>query len=375
MGSLLSRRLIALDGLAALGLALLPQITTLRPAVGGHAASSVQWLLAVGTALPLVVRRVWPVPVFLIVFAMSCAGVPFGLGPASFLAAAYALYMVVVAQPRRQGPSAALVGGMSAAGAVGLTTAGTSEPGGTGAVQAVLCVVVLGAAWTAGRAVSEKRENTRHAIEHAAERARIEERLRIAREMHDVLTHSMGLIAVKAGIANHLMLDHPEEAKSSLTIIEDISRRGLREMRAMVGVLRSDESAAADLRPAPGLPDLSDLVEAAEAAGVGVELAVRQDEALPDGVAMSAFRIVQEALTNVVKHAAPTRCRVSLAAENGNVIIEVADDGPGPAHRSRRSGKGFGLVGMRERAIAHGGTASGGPRSDGGFTVSAVLHY
>jgi signal transduction histidine kinase len=106
-----------------------------------------------------------------------------------------------------------------------------------------------------------------------------------------------------------------------------------------------------------------------------VELDVRHGDQIPDGVALSAFRIVQEALTNVVKHAAPTSCRVRLTAENGTVTIEVTDDGPRSTHRRCPGGGGLGLIGMRERAAAHGGTVTAGPRADGGFTVNATLRY
>jgi len=145
----------------------------------------------------------------------------------------------------------------------------------------------------------------------------------------------------------------------------------------MLGVLRApdaDKPAIDDLHPAPRLGDLPDLVEAARAGGVEVDTTIQLDEELPHGVELSAYRIVQEALTNVVRHASPTRCRVSVAAGAGQVRIEVSDDGP-PAGRAQARGGGFGLVGIRERAAVHGGSAKAEARDGGGFTVAAVLPY
>jgi signal transduction histidine kinase len=252
---------------------------------------------------------------------------------------------------------------------------GTSHRGGAWAGQVMLGLVVLMAAWAAGRAVSERRDRTRRAIEDTVQHVKIDERLRIAREMHDVVTHSMGLIAVKAGVANHVAREQPEEALDALTVIENVSRNALREMSVLLGVLRSDKDAGGDLRPLPRLSDLSEVVKAAEAAGVQVELTAPPGDTLPDGVALSTFRIVQEALTNVVKHAAPTRCRVSIATGPGSVSINVEDDGCESTAHPHRGDGGFGLLGMRERAAAHAGTVTAEPRPGRGFAVSAVLYY
>ncbi|MFE0377469.1 sensor histidine kinase [Streptomyces inhibens] len=349
----------------------------MRPAVSGEVNNTTVWLLSLSTALPLVVRRLWPVPVFAFVLTVACVALSLGLGPTTFLAAAYALYLVAVAQKRPAGRSAVLVGGMSAGGAALLTvTGGQSYQGGTKAVQILFGLIVLGATWSAGSAVRERRESMRRAIEQAAERAKVEERLRIARDIHDVVTHSVGLIAIKAGVANHVVANRPEEAREALTVIEDVSRRALRDMRATLKALRRDQAGGAqDLRPVLGLSDLPALVRTAEAAGVRVDLRSRGTEEPPDGVALSAFRVVQEALTNVIKHAAPTRCRVHLTAEQGALTIDVADEGPGTGQRPTVPGGGMGLVGMEERVAAHGGTLSAGPQPGGGFRVLATLPY
>lgn len=274
-----------------------------------------------------------------------------------------------------------VVGGASTAGAALLTiTGGQHYSGGTLAVQLLFGMLMLGATWAAGTAVRERRESLRRTIAQAAEQAKVEERMRIARDIHDVVTHSVGLIAVKAGVANHVIATRPEEAREALTVIEDISRGALRDMRATLRVLRREHvDQPQDLQPVHGLSDLPSLVRTAEAAGVRVDLRSDCAEEPPDGVALTAFRIVQEALTNVVKHAAPTRCLVSVTARDGVLTIGVDDDGPGPGHRPTVPGGAMGLVGMRERAVAHGGTLTAGPGpgtgTGTGFRILATLPY
>lgn len=377
MGDASRRRLILLDGAAALGFALLPQLTLVRPDSDGAPGGLTVLLLSLATALPLAVRRLWPVAVFAVVLVASCVALAAGLGPAVFLAAAYALYLVATTRRRRLGRSAVLVGGASAAGAALLTvTGGQHYTGGTLAVQLVFGLLMLGATWAAGAAVRERRESLRRTIEQAAEQAKVEERMRIARDIHDVVTHSVGLIAIKAGVANHVVATRPEEAREALTVIEDVSRRALRDMRATLKVLRREhDGPQQELRPVRGLSDLPSLVRTAEAAGVVVDLRSDHAEEPPDGVALTAFRIVQEALTNVVKHAAPTRCLVGVTARDGVLTIEVTDDGPGPGHRPTVPGGRMGLVGMEERAAAHGGTLATGPRPGGGFRILATVPY
>ncbi|MEU1027627.1 sensor histidine kinase [Streptomyces mirabilis] len=377
MGDVSRRRLVLLDGAAALGFALLPQLTLVRPDSGGAPGGLTVSLLSFATALPLAVRRLWPVPVFAVVLVASCVALAAGLGPAVFLSAAYALYLVATTRRRQLGRSAVIVGGASTAGAALLTvTGGQHYTGGTLAVQLLFGLLVLGATWAAGTAVRERRESLRRTIVQAAEQAKVEERMRIARDIHDVVTHSVGLIAIKAGVANHVIATHPEEAREALTVIEDISRRALRDMRATLKVLRREHvDQQQDLQPVPGLSDLPSLVRTAEAAGVSVDLRSDCAEEPPDGVALTAFRIVQEALTNVVKHAAPTRCLVSVTAQDGVLTIGVTDDGPGPGHRPTVPGGDMGLVGMRERAVAHGGTLTAGPRPGAGFRILATLPY
>jgi signal transduction histidine kinase len=192
--------------------------------------------------------------------------------------------------------------------------------------------------------------------------------------MHDIVSHHLSLIAVQAGIANHVAEQRPVEARESLRVIEKASRGALIEMRAMLGVLRfpAPEPAARD--PLPGLGGLADLAERTTATGVTVELDVSVAGAPPAGVQLAAYRIVQEALTNVVKHAAPAHCTVRVAAREREVTVDVINDNARPSGHEHDGG-GHGLAGMRERVAMFGGELTAGPVSGGGFAVSARLPY
>jgi signal transduction histidine kinase len=186
----------------------------------------------------------------------------------------------------------------------------------------------------------------------------------------------MGVIVVKAGIANHLARERPEAVHEALRVIEATGRDALSEMRHLLGVLRSDtDSATEGLAPTPGVASLPELTERAAMAGVRVSMDVRGVDHLPHGVELSVYRIVQEALTNVVKHAAPARCQVIVEADGREVRIEVTDDGPGHRVLPRGAEPGHGLAGMQERVATYGGTLTVGPRPEGGFAVLASLPY
>ncbi|MER5650530.1 sensor histidine kinase [Streptosporangium sp. NPDC002524] len=364
--------LVRLDALGAAGYALTLLLFGAGrpdPAVPGWAGL----LILAGITLPLAVRRLWPLTVFCAVFAMSLVSlVLLGTVHDRFAAAAFALYLVALTRPRPRREPTIAIGACGAVAVLLLSAVGTPAPA-PGAVGPLLVgVAFLGGAWVTGRAVRERRAYTARAAEQLAGRAVAEERLRIAREMHDVVAHSMTLIAVKAGIANHVAAARPEEATDALRVIETTSRGALAEMRRMLGVLRSDLGPSPDLAPSPGLSDLGVLAERASMAGVRVELDVRAT-GLPEGVELSVYRIVQEALTNVVRHAAPARCRVSVEASGGEVLVEVSDDGPG--ERLLPGGPGHGLIGMRERVAMYGGSLTAGRRPEGGFGISARIPY
>ncbi|WP_436761520.1 histidine kinase [Streptosporangium sp. V21-05] len=365
-------RLVRLDALGAAGYAL----TLLLFGAGRPDPAVPMWaefLILAGIALPLAVRRLWPLTVFCAVLAMSLVSlVLLGTVHDRFAAAAFAVYLVALTRPRPRWEPTIAIGACGAVAVLLLSAVGTPAPA-PGAVGPLLVgVAFMGGAWVAGRAVRERRAYTARAAEQLAGRAVAEERLRIARELHDVVAHGMSLIAVKAGIANHVAAVRPEEAADALRVIETTSRSALAEMRQLLGVLRSGPGASPGLAPSPGLAGLTALAERASMAGVRVELDVRAT-GLPEGVELSVYRIVQEALTNVVRHAAPARCRVSVEASGGEVLVEVSDDGPG--ERLLPGGPGHGLIGMRERVVVYGGTLTAGRRPEGGFGISARIPY
>ncbi|GGV37974.1 hypothetical protein GCM10010182_72880 [Actinomadura cremea] len=363
-------RLIALDVAAAL-LYVFVLMASARPGVPAVVAGPV--LAASG--LPLAVRRVWPVPVFAVVFAASTVALLLDLPPDAYLAAAYALYPVAVSRPRRRWIPTTLIGVLSGAVILGAALAGPVAPLHAEHVGVVaLGLAVLGASWALGRAVRDRREHAARFARELADRAVGEERLRIARELHDIVAHSMSLIAVKSGVAVHVAEARPAEAVDALRVIEATSRGTLAEMRHLLGVLRADAAGDGGLAPPPDLAALDGLAERAAMAGVRVDLDVRAGD-LPEGVALSVYRIVQEAVTNVVKHAAPARCRVRVDAGGGRVGIEVTDDGPGVRVLPGEPGEGHGIIGMRERVMMYGGEFGAGPRPEGGFAVTARFPY
>lgn len=207
----------------------------------------------------------------------------------------------------------------------------------------------------------------------AAERRRAdEERLRMARELHDVLAHSISVINVQAGVGLALLDSDPEQARTALTTIKGASKEALDEVRQVLANLRTPGDAPT--APAPGLDRLPELVEQAAGAGLTVTVESEGDPAaVPPGAGLAAFRIVQEALTNVVRHSGSRTALVHIAHGSGRVRLRIDD--AGPATGDDAGGSGNGLVGMRERAAALGGTIEAGPRPDGGFRVRAELPY
>ncbi|WP_272255350.1 sensor histidine kinase [Streptomyces xanthophaeus] len=336
---------------------------------------SARLLLLLGPLL-LVWRHRYPVAVVYGVAAVTLvyvgAGYPYG---PVFISLALACFAAVIAGHRR-----------AAWGAVALLWAGHLlighwlyrwlPPPGDG--PAPWAQELAAAAWVlAVLAVSELVRTRREqwardrAERAAAERRRVsEERLRIARELHDVLAHSISVINVQAGVGLALLDSDPEQARTALTTIKAASKEALGEVRQVLDTLRAPGEAPRT--PAPGLDRLSELVEQAAAAGLTVEVTVEgQPRGLPPGVDLAAFRIVQEALTNVVRHSGARTARVRLVWQPRDLQLHVADDGPATGAPS--GGSGTGLVGMRERASALGGSIEAGPRPEGGFAVVARL--
>jgi signal transduction histidine kinase len=216
----------------------------------------------------------------------------------------------------------------------------------------------------------ERAERLERERELLAERAVAEERVRIAQELHDVVAHNVSLIVVQA---QALAATVPEERVTAATAdIAKLGREAMAEMHRTLKLLRAGEAQAAERTPQPGLADLGDLLERSRAAGLRVELAVQGDpRPLTQSVDLSAFRILQEALTNVLKHARATHVTVALAFRTTRLEIEVTDDGATPT--TQQVGAGHGLLGMRERVALLGGELEAGRRVDGGFRVAARL--
>jgi signal transduction histidine kinase len=378
------KQLIALDGLAAAGFWLVQLNFALLHLDEPNTAPPL-WLtllLAAVTALPLAVRRLWPVAVFTMVGAGAVATVvgagavaTMAIGPAygSFAAAAYALYPVALTVRTHSWVPTTAIGVVSVLGLLVLSLGGPVGGSAELITTVTLGAMMLGASWTLGRAIRDRRAFAARSARRLAEQRVAEERLHIARELHDVVAHSMSLIAVKASVANHVAKKRPEEAFDALAVIEDTSKSALTEMRRILGMLR-DDGDEADLAPAPGLGDLPELVERAALAGVRVSIRSVEPQRLPTGVGLSAYRIVQEAITNVVKHAAPADCEVDITDDDATVRITVSDNGPGTRVLPSAPG-GHGLVGMAERVAMYHGRFSAGPGESGGFTVTASLPY
>lgn len=244
----------------------------------------------------------------------------------------------------------------------------------------LLPTVMFGGAWLAGRLV-HKRQLYAQAFE---ERARVlererdanarvaaaEERVRLARELHDVVGHSVSVMVVQAGAERLTLGDERPSTREALLAIERTGREALAEMSRLLGILRKEGEGLA-LAPRPSLADADSLVQTVRDAGVPVELHVEGERTpLSPGVDVSAYRILQEALTNVVKHAGPARASVIVRYGGQTIDVEVTDDGRGP---SNGNGIGYGLAGMRERVELHGGTLEAGKGDGGGFTVKARL--
>nr|WP_190158580.1 sensor histidine kinase [Streptomyces litmocidini] len=332
-------------------------------------------LLLLG-AVPLLFRHRRPVPVVFAVAAVTlgylAAGYPYG---PVFLMVAVACFAAVVHGHRT-----------AAWWAIGLLWTGHLllshwcyrwlPPAGDGPApwgQELPAAAFAAAVLAASEVVRVRREQGAQlrAERAAAERRRAdEERLRIARELHDVLAHSISVINVQAGVGLALLDSDPEQARTALTTIKAASKEALGEVRQVLDTLRTPGDAPR--APAPGLDRLPELVEQAAAAGLAVTVSTSgSPPALPPGTDLAAFRIVQEALTNVVRHSGSRTARVLVGHGSGCLELTVDDDGP--ATGTEVGGSGNGLAGMRERAAALGGTIEAGARPDGGFRVHAVL--
>ncbi|WP_285709711.1 sensor histidine kinase [Microtetraspora sp. NBRC 16547] len=343
-------------------MALISQVArVIQPGVRPVTALGLALLVVCGLALAL--RRVNPLLTFTLAvgaavayLALRFAGWPIYLGAFAGLLA----LVSGVAEARVWVPFAT-IGGVGIAVATGPPEAWRPAP-----------MITIALVWAAVTVLAARATQVRRKLseEEAAGKV-VEERLRIARELHDVLSHSLATISLQAGVGLHLVDDRPEQAREALHAIRQVSNDPLAQARAALAVVRGTGEEAP--QAAPGLADLDALVTSVRATGLGVDLAIDlESRAIPDVISATAYRIVQEALTNVMRHAGPgARARVHVATVHGWLEIDILDDGTGAAVPVRDPGHG--LRGLAERAGAVGGELRAGPASGGGFTLHARL--
>jgi signal transduction histidine kinase len=360
----LADALLALT-LAAFVLARLPMNRSGGPA-------QVSFLVLILAVLFLAFRRYVPLVVLAVTVgaeAVATLGLGSGLGLSGI--AEIALYTVAAHCDRRTAIQAGLTAGLALA--VPIPFMEGFQPGST--VRGLLYRLPLAAAaWAFGAYIGELRaKSMRLQQERASEmrHALAEEQARIARELHDIIAHNVSVMVVQAAAARDVFDLDPARARAALGAIEATGRRAMIELRRLLGAVRSDDNEVADFTPQPGLSQLDTLIGEVRAAGLPVELQIHgQPFALPSGVELSAYRIVQEALTNTLKHAHASCATVAVHYEEGELGINVYDDGIGAAAKSDGS-QGRGIIGMRERVVLFGGSLTAGPQADRGFEVRA----
>ncbi|WP_130494271.1 sensor histidine kinase [Motilibacter rhizosphaerae] len=348
-----------------------------------HGPDGLAVLLMLGSTLPVATRRRSPLGSYAVVLVSAtvaaAAHYPAGIAGVSGLVLLYSVGVLLERTP-------ALVA--LGAGAAAYVAVSLLDPYDDTFIGGVVNGGIYVAAWALGRTIRYRRAYTRE-LEARAERLQadrdvqlratlVEERARIARELHDVVAHSLSVMTVQAAAAQRTADRDLERSKEAMAAVESTGRAALVEMRRIVGVLReqdTDHAAPARLAPQPGLADLPELIGKVREAGLEVEMDLAGAPArLPAGVDLTVYRIVQEALTNTLKHAGPTSACVRVSCWDSSVDVEVEDSGRGAAAFSSPTGRsGHGLVGMQERVALYGGSLRVGPRPGGGYSVSARI--
>ena len=356
-------------------------VTVIGTAVltAGRGVDVLGYFLLAGGAVPLLARRRRPraamAATVILAFAYDAAGYPGGFYT---LPIGIALYTAVDAGFRWT--AVALAGGVVAVFLlVGVVLGRGHISDATNALWFagwLVASLVLGEVTRSRRAYVEQVEQRAIEAERSrdeeARRRTSEERIRIARELHDILAHRISSINVQAGVGSRLLDRDPEQARRALVAINEASREALQELRATLGVLRQVDEPE-PRAPSPGLAQLDGVIADTAAAGIEVNLEVEgEPRELPSGVDLAAYRIIEEALTNVVRHATAARAHVAIRYEPAEIDLEIEDDGVGGKSDGSSPG-GNGLLGMRERAVTLGGELEAGPRPAGGFRVRARL--
>ena len=331
----------------------------------------------------LALRRRYPVSVLVVLNAVALAWSA-GQYPGRLIALAplIACYTLAAARGWRWGLAGAVVTALSALVAIRVAFGAAEPPAGISGI-AVWMAATAGAAGTAvgyyrallvaTRAQLAREAQTR---EEQARRRAVEERLRIARELHDVFGHTMATISVQAGVGIHLLQTRPAQAVEALTTIKQISDQGLADVKTILGILRAANDPDQPRTPRGGLDQLDALLDPVRAAGVQPQLTVHGSaRPLPAAVDLAAYRIIQEALTNVLRHARARTAWLDLRYEPERVVIRIRDDGSAasPGQAGTNGQDGHGISGMRERTVALSGQFTAGPHPDGGFQVRCAL--
>jgi signal transduction histidine kinase len=365
------------------GVAILLLVATVPHAfarIHGAPVSASLFGLALGAAIPIAMRRRWPMPALVLATVSLCVATGVGQSFAPDPLIAVPMYQVATVSERRRSVPALIAASLALVIAAAVGAATHPREG-----DATFSVLLAVAAWFVGDSVRERRiylaglaeqqEQKEREERERAQRGVAEERLRIARELHDVVAHSLSVIAVQSGVGSHVIDEHPEQAKQALINVGNTSRSALGELRRMLGVLRQEDPRI-DLTPAPSLAELPQLIDQIRVTGLEVETRIDESSVreIPPLVELAVYRIVQESLTNVVKHAGAQKATVEIRREREELVVEVTDDGHGSLtpYLSTPT-EHHGIVGMRERTALFEGSLAAGPRPGGGWRVLARI--
>ena len=377
------------DGLVALLLALLDGFIYAAAQFSPQAPEMPPWFVSIpvniATVAPLVIRRKYPLVSAYLILCIGAVHAWLELGVTSLITGVIAVYTLVVFTSRRH--AGVYVTLLAVGSGVQLALQYQND-----LLVNLLTVAVLTAfPWVLGEFVGARRAYQRELEarlalleterDHAAMMAVAQERSRIARELHDVVAHSVSVIVVQADGASYALRESPEVAERAVRTISETGRSALAELRRLLDVLRGEDVAGEPRVPQPDVDELVELVDRVRVAGLAVRLDLGDDlDALPAGVSLGVYRIVQESLTNTLKHAGDgARAVVTVHHDDDGVRVEVYDDGAGKARELAPAGDaaapqgGNGVIGMRERAHVYGGTLEAGPEPGGGWRVTAAL--
>jgi signal transduction histidine kinase len=344
-------------------------------------------VLVAFATLPIAIRRIYPLPVLVVVTAALVLTTIGGHNITGAPLVALPLFSVATRYERRDSIVALCISCLAIL--VSIVVWHLTRHGNAG----IALNTILGgaAAWFVGDSIRARRAYVAGMTQQVEQRQRREleraqqsigeERLRIARELHDIVAHSLSVIAIQSGVGRHVLDMQPEEARKALAAVETTSRSALDELRRVLGVLRSDDPDGPSFVPAPGIGDLDHLLDQCRAAGLEVTYRVHGPvPRVSPSMDLSVYRIVQEALTNVTKHAGTAQATVDITFEAGEVVVSVIDEGA--LHRNGavlspdtggETGAHHGIIGMRERTAMFGGTLTAEPRREGGFEVRARI--